>query len=180
MGIRNLKRAVFLDKDGVLNKVLIRDGKIGSPRNLRELELTEEALEPIDDLKKGGFLVVVLTNQPDLARGRMAFSEFEAMARAVRERFPIDDLLVCPHDDEDACECRKPKPGLIYRACEQHGIDVSRSFFVGDTRRDLEAANRAGCPGLLIDTPYNRDVSCEHRFQNLRDAVKFILEQGDK
>ncbi len=174
-----MKRAVFLDKDGVLNKVIMRNGRIGSPRSLPEMELREEAAESINDLKRGGFLVVVLTNQPDIARGKMTLSEFETMAATIRERLSIDDILVCPHDDEDNCACRKPKPGLIQRASERHGIDVSGSFFVGDTGRDMKAASQAGCLGLLIDTAYNQDVPCLHRFPNLHDAAKFILEKGE-
>jgi transaldolase len=154
------RRAVFLDRDGVLTRAVVRDGVPHPPPTLEGVEIlpgVEGALEMLHDL---GFLLIGVTNQPDVARGTQTIEVVEAINRHLLDRLPLLEILVCPHDDRDGCGCRKPKPGLLTRAAARHGIDLSRSFMVGDMWRDVGAGRAAGCWTLLVEAPYNRDGRC--------------------
>ncbi|MBX6366266.1 MAG: HAD-IIIA family hydrolase, partial [Gemmatimonadetes bacterium] len=131
--------AVFLDRDGVLNAVVWRDGRPGSPRRPEELVLEAGAAAAVARLRAGGYLVFVVTNQPDVARGRLTEAALkELMSRVVAE-VPLDDWRVCIHDDVDGCECRKPKPGMVQELARVWGVDLAASYLVGDSWRDMEA-----------------------------------------
>lgn len=170
-----MKRAVFLDRDGVINRARVEGGRPVSPRKLEEFELSPGIENFVDELKRAGFLLLVVTNQPDLARGRMERAELEKMHRLVRHRLAVDGIYACLHDDGDNCECRKPKPGLLLRAARGRGIDLGRSFMVGDTWRDMEAGKAAGCVTILLAAPYNRDAGGDHRVKNFAEALEIIL-----
>ncbi len=170
------RRAVFLDRDGVINKVTMRNGEPHSPRTREEFVLNEEAADVVQLLKSGGFLTIVITNQPDIARGRLRREDLDWMLDQVRQRCRVDDILVCPHDDGDACSCRKPLPGMILNGVQKWGIDLVQSFMIGDTWKDRAAARAAGCRFILIDAPYNQNVECDLRVAGLRDAGRIVLE----
>src|SRR5208283_5326469 len=138
-------RAVFLDRDGVLNRAIVRDGKPYPPSSLEQLEIVEGAAAGLARLKDLGFLLFVVTNQPDVARGTQTVEAVRAIHDAMRQTLTIDEFLICPHDDQDGCQCRKPSPGLIIEAQHRYGIDLSRSFLVGDRWRDIDAGHAAGC-----------------------------------
>jgi D-glycero-D-manno-heptose 1,7-bisphosphate phosphatase len=138
------KRAVFLDRDGVINQAVVRDGKPYPPSGVDELKVVAGAAEALRDLKHAGFLLIVATNQPDIARGTQSRATVDVIHHALRETLPLDDFFVCPHDDSDQCGCRKPLPGLLLRAAEKYHIDMSRSFMVGDRWRDVDAGASAG------------------------------------
>ena len=146
--------AVFLDRDGVLNKAVVRDGKPYPPASLDELKIYPEAAAALARLKQAGYLLLVVTNQPDVARGRTPRRVVEAIDSAIGSALPIDDFLVCWHDDADACACRKPKPGLLLEAAGRYTIDLHRSFLIGDRWRDIDAGAAAGCLTVLIDRQY--------------------------
>jgi D-glycero-D-manno-heptose 1,7-bisphosphate phosphatase len=171
-------RAVFLDRDGVLNEVVVRDGLPYPPASLEDLRLTPDAAASLARLKAAGFLLIVITNQPDVARGTQSRATAEAMNRAIAAALPLDDFFTCWHDDADACPCRKPKPGLLLEAAARHAIDLSASFFIGDRWRDIDAGAAAGCRTVLIDRRY-RDRAPEspptHRAPSLTGAVNWIL-----
>ena len=139
------QRAVFLDRDGVLNRAVVRDGKPYPPPSVGEMEIVEGAAASLARLKELGFLLLVVTNQPDVARGTQTIETIEAMHDSMRRTLPLDDFLVCPHDDRDLCDCRKPRPGLLFQGQAKYGIDLGRSFMVGDRWRDIDAGRAAGC-----------------------------------
>lgn len=174
---RSLKPAVFLDRDGVLNHVLIRDGMPFGPMTLGEFSLVDGAAADVRRLKDAGFAVIVATNQPELARGRLQPAALDAMHAKLRAEVPVDAIFVCPHDDADRCACRKPQPGLLLSAAREHGIDLARSFMVGDRWRDVEAGRAAGCRTVLVEMGYREALKAppDHVADGLGGAVRWIL-----
>ncbi len=172
------RRAVFLDRDGVLNHALIRDGRPYSPSGLREVEIPPGVPEACERLHRGGFLLVVVTNQPEVARGRVTRKSVDEINDFLRSRIPLDDVRVCYHDDPDGCDCRKPKPGLLLAAARDLTIDLRRSFVIGDRWRDIEAGRRAGCKTILIDHRYAepRPSGMDYATHSLPSAVEWILQ----
>ncbi len=170
-----LRPAVFLDRDGVLVKPVIRDGLPYAPLRWEDFHLLPGAAEAVTELRNAGFLTVVVTNQPEVRRGCLDAGLLQEFHQRLRECVSLDDILACCHDDRDVCQCRKPRPGLILEAARRHEIDLARSYMVGDTNRDLEAAQAAGVPFVLLDAPYNRDLRPAHRVPDLREAAKLIL-----
>ncbi|MBU4565887.1 MAG: HAD-IIIA family hydrolase [Desulfarculus sp.] len=178
MGVGEIKRAVFLDRDGVLNPVVMRGGSPASPRGLDEFSLTPGAGEQVARLKEAGYVVIVVTNQPDVARGLLPQAELEAMHRVLAEGVGPDEIRFCPHDDHHQCACRKPKPGMLTQAADERGIDLTASWLVGDGYKDIEAARAAGVRAVLISADYNAQVAASRRVADLAEAVDLILEQG--
>lgn len=177
------RRAVFLDRDGVVNRAIVRNGRPYSPANVKELEIFPEAAALLARLKALGFLLLVVTNQPDVARGRQSRSEIEAIHDALRACLPIDDFFVCYHDDDDACECRKPKPGLLLQARSRHGVELENSFLIGDRWRDMDAGSNAGCMTVWIDYGYaerSPATAPSAVVKSLGDAVRWIGGQVAK
>jgi D-glycero-D-manno-heptose 1,7-bisphosphate phosphatase len=175
------RQAVFLDRDGVLNEAVIRDGKPYAPATLAELQIPPGTAEALLRLKQQEFLLLVVTNQPDVARGNQKREIVEAIDHHLRSQLPLDDIFTCYHDDIDACECRKPQPGLVMRAAEKYGIDLSRSFLAGDRWRDMDAGASAGCRTIWIDRGYaERSPSSEPdiRVASLVEAVDWILKNS--
>lgn len=148
------RRAVFLDRDGVVNRATVRDGKPYPPRLLIELRILPGVREACRAIRDSGFVLILVTNQPDLARGDADPREVSAMHDHLRRYLRLDDIKVCPHDDAAHCQCRKPKPGLLLEAAREWNIDLEASYFVGDRWRDIEAAQRAGCRAMFIDYHY--------------------------
>jgi D-glycero-D-manno-heptose 1,7-bisphosphate phosphatase len=169
-------RAVFLDRDGVLNGTRVEDGVPRPPRRVAELEILPRVPEAIAMLATGGLRLIVVTNQPDVARGTQTRERVEEINAALRQRLPLDAVMTCYHDDADNCACRKPRPGLILEAAREHGIDVSRSFLVGDRWVDIGAGRAAGCLTLLVDAPYNRGRTGEPHYvvADLLEAARVI------
>ena len=177
---RSANPAVFLDRDGVLNEAIIRGGKPYPPRDLGEFAITASAPASLDALKRKGFLLVVVTNQPDLARGRASRAEVDTINAKLTAGLPLDAIEVCEHDDNQQCECRKPKPGMILRAQRKLANDLARSFMVGDRWRDIEAGQRAGCRTVLIGNGYGEKFPCAPTVQvaSLPGAAAWIIEQS--
>ena len=145
-----LQRAIFLDRDGVINRVIMKEGKPYSPRKLSDFQLTDGIKGVLDHLKEAGFLLIVVTNQPDISRGLITWDALEAIHNLIRPELPVDDIIVCPHDDADECDCRKPKPGLIIQAQEKYQLDLGKIVMVGDSAKDIECARNAGCGGSIL------------------------------
>lgn len=148
-------RAVFLDRDGVLNEVEIRNGGVEPPRFPEDLRIVTEAPEALGRLKRAGFLLIVVTNQPDVARGRIARTDAEAINSALLNALPIDEVLACFHDDSDACPCRKPAPGMIIAAAAKWSVDVTMSWLIGDRWVDIAAGRRAGVDSILLERDWS-------------------------
>ncbi|MGH7813753.1 MAG: D-glycero-alpha-D-manno-heptose-1,7-bisphosphate 7-phosphatase [Candidatus Binataceae bacterium] len=170
-------RAIFLDRDGVINKIVIRDGKPGSPRELVEFEFAPGVGEQLDRLRAAGFKLFVATNQPDVARGMLARAALDKMNELVIAKCRPDAIKICPHDDRDRCECRKPKPGMLIELAREHRIALTESYLIGDSRKDAMAARAAGCKSILLDRPYNQGDPADWRVPDLQRAVDLILSE---
>ena len=155
------RSAVFLDRDGVLVEATVRDGVPQSARSLADFQILPGVAEACERLHQAGFALIVVTNQPDVARGILTAEAVEEMHRELRERLPLDDIAVCFHDDADGCDCRKPRPGMLLAAAERWGVDLAASFLVGDRWRDVEAARRAGCAAIFVDRGYAETIASE-------------------
>lgn len=175
-------RAVFLDRDGVLNRAVVRDGVPHPPASLDELEVFPEAPEACRRLRRNGFVTVLVTNQPDIARCTTTREQVDAIHRQLASRIPLDDIRVCPHDDQDGCACRKPAPGMLLDAAAALGLDLPSSVMVGDRWRDVEAGRRAGCRTVMIDHRYaeTRRVSADLVTTDIAAAAGWILSQQPK
>lgn len=178
-----LRPAVFLDRDGVLNRVVWRDGKPASPRAAGELEIEPEAPDALAALKAAGYLLLVVTNQPDVRRGLMSAETLDAIHGRLARALPVDDIVACTHDNADDCACRKPKPGMLLDLAERHGVDLSRSWMVGDQDRDIACGQAAGCATILLKKFYNSAGSSgpktgsEEVVETLLQAVSVIVGQ---
>ena len=169
-----MNRAIFFDRDGVLNKLIKRDGGFYSPQSFDQFEIYETAKFIINELKQKGFLSIVVSNQPDVARGNLKKSELDKMTKVLINKLMVDDVFYCTHDDSDGCNCRKPAPGLIIKAAEKWRIDLQNSFMVGDTWKDAEAAKNVKVDFMLLNRDYNLDLRCSHRINNLKDVFKYV------
>jgi D-glycero-D-manno-heptose 1,7-bisphosphate phosphatase len=172
------RRAVFLDRDGVLNKAVVRSGKPYPPATPGEIEIFPDVPASLRRLKAHGFLLLVATNQPDVARRTQTRSAVEQMHLRLGSELPLDEFLVCYHDDSDNCECRKPRPGLLMEAARRHDLDLPRCYLVGDRWRDVDAAVAAGCKAVWIDRGYAERPPASApsaRVASFREAVDWIL-----
>lgn len=149
-----MRRAVFLDRDGVVNQSVLIDGKPHPPHSPSEIIILDGVVEAIRILKKNGFLPVVVTNQPDVARGATSQKQVNAINKLIEKYTNIEYFFTCFHDDTDRCKCRKPLPGLIQQASLKLNIDLRDSYLVGDRWRDIEAGQAVGCQTFFIDYSY--------------------------
>jgi D-glycero-D-manno-heptose 1,7-bisphosphate phosphatase len=172
-----MRPAVFLDRDGVLNRAFVRAGVPHPPATLAEFELLPGVPAALELLRQHGFAPVVVTNQPDVARGTQTRAIVEAINARLRAEVSLDDLLVCYHDTPDGCDCRKPRPGMLLQAATRHALDLRRSFMVGDRWSDIVAGQAAGCTTILIDMPYSGRERCapDHIAADLPEAARLIV-----
>jgi D-glycero-D-manno-heptose 1,7-bisphosphate phosphatase len=175
-----MRRAVFLDRDGVLNRALERDGRPYPPARVEDVEILPGVVEALAMLRGAGFLLLVVTNQPDVARGTLAAAVVEAIHRRMQADLGLDAIYACLHDDADRCDCRKPLPGMLQAAAREWDVDLSRSYMVGDRWRDVEAGRRAGCTTILVDYGYREKLESEpdRRVASLREAASWIVARG--
>lgn len=152
-----MNKAVFLDRDGVLNRVPIVNGVPSSPSELSELQIIDKVGEAIARLKASGFIPVIVTNQPDIARGKATLDAVTQINRTICEVLEIEHLYMCLHDDHHKCKCRKPLPGLIIKASTDLRITLNESFMVGDRWKDISAGQAAGCKSFFIDYSYREN-----------------------
>jgi D-sedoheptulose 7-phosphate isomerase len=177
------RRAVFLDRDGVLNDVVVRDGKPFPPERVDDLHIPDGTAGTLERLKDGNFMLLVVTNQPDVARGMQSREVVEAMASRLRAELPLDEIFTCFHDDRDNCTCRKPRPGLMVEAANKYGINLNQSYLVGDRWRDIDAGAKAGCRTIWIDRGYverSPDSPPNARVTSLPEAVDWILNDSGR
>jgi D-glycero-D-manno-heptose 1,7-bisphosphate phosphatase len=170
-------RAVFLDRDGVLNASGVRDGRPYPPKGLDDLHILDEARLGCALLREAGFKLVCITNQPDIARGSTDQAAVDQINAKVASELALDQVRVCPHDDADDCACRKPRPGLILDAAAELGIDLTRSFMIGDRWRDIDAGRAAGCATVFIDRGYRERPPAESDFvaRSTLEASRWIV-----
>jgi D-glycero-D-manno-heptose 1,7-bisphosphate phosphatase len=171
-----MRRAVFLDRDGVINRAIVRNGSPFPPRDLAELEILPGVSEALEKLHVKNYLLIVVTNQPDVARGTAKKADIEEMNAQLFSQLPLDDIKTCYHDSDDGCFCRKPLPGALFDAAKEYGIDLSKSFMVGDRWRDIEAGQRAGCKTFFLNYRYTEQQPETPDFivSSLLEAQKII------
>lgn len=175
-----MNRAVFLDRDGVINRAHVREGKPYPPSGLAEIEILPGVPQALMALRRAGFLLIVVTNQPDVARGTTSREAVEEINKHLALHLAIDEFYTCFHDTHDGCECRKPQPGSLLAAAGKYTIDLGASYMVGDRWKDIEAGKRAGCKTIFIDYGYTekQPESVDYRVSSLSEAAQIIL--GDK
>lgn len=153
-----MQPAVFLDRDGVLNHAVVRNGRPYPPASVSELTIVPEAAAVLTALHQDGYRLIAVTNQPDVARGTTARATVEAIHRVLLAELPLDDIVACYHDDADGCGCRKPRPGMLLDAAARHEVDLASSVMVGDRWRDIDAGAAAGCRTVFIDHGYREKL----------------------
>lgn len=170
------RAAIFLDRDGTINRAFMVDGISRPPMTEARLEVLPGVADALVAARAAGFVLVVVTNQPDVARGTLPREEAERINAAIRRRLPVlDGLACCFHDDGDCCECRKPAPGMLLSAAAELGIDLTRSYMVGDSWRDWEAGRRAGCTTVQVGSEVSVSGGAQYAVANLVEAVQTIL-----
>ena len=174
-----MRPAVFLDRDGVINEISVSNGVPHPPSNIEEFRFLPGVREACEALNTAGYLLIVVTNQPDVARGTQTQEQVEEINRLVEQELPVAVVLSCYHDNSDACDCRKPKPGLLLRAASKWEIDLTRSFMIGDRWSDTQAGKNAGCRTILIERDYSQRDKCQPDWiaQDLPSACKLIPSQ---
>src|SRR5262249_18554637 len=175
--VSSRRTAVFLDRDGVLSRAYWRDGVSHPPADLSGLEILPEVEPALKQLAAAGFPMVVVTNQPDVARGLQTRDRVEEINDHLLAVLPLLDVLTCFHDDADGCTCRKPRPGLLFQAAERWNLDLPNSFMVGDRWSDIAAGQSAGCRTVLVDTASCGRDRCQpdRCVRDLTEAVNWIL-----
>jgi len=172
-----MRRAVFLDRDGVVNRAFLRQGRPYPPPTLSDLRVLPGVRDACRKLHDAGFALILITNQPDIARGTTPAEQVAEMNERLRRFLQLDAVCVCPHDDDARCSCRKPKPGLLLEAARAWKLDLPSSYMVGDRWRDIEAGHRAGCRTIFVDYGYTerRPDGPFVQVRSLREAANYIL-----
>ena len=169
-----MNKAVFFDRDGVLNELVCRDGGYFSPQSKEQFIIIKNVNKTIKKLKNYGFITIVVSNQPDISRGFLPEGELNKMTKKLFHELIIDDIFYCIHDDADYRECRKPKPGLIFQAAKKWNIELQESYMIGDTWKDGEAARNANVDFFLLEKGYNLDYSANHRINKIKDIFQLM------
>ena len=175
------KKAVFLDRDGVINRAPIIEGLPRSPRDIQELEIIPGVKEAVTLLFSSGFEIVVVTNQPEVARGFIYQDDIEKIHEEIAKQTGLKHFKVCIHDNKDRCDCRKPKPGMLSQAATEFNLDLKQSSLVGDRWKDIQAGQEVGCRCLFIDYEYCEEKPKPpfYRVTSLLEAAQIITEDQD-
>ncbi|KKR07396.1 MAG: D-alpha,beta-D-heptose 1,7-bisphosphate phosphatase [Candidatus Peregrinibacteria bacterium GW2011_GWC2_39_14] len=178
----NTKRAIFLDRDGVINDTIDRgencfvQGKKvrwTAPWTYSEFHLKQGVTDALDAFHEMGYLVILVTNQPDITYGTMTREDHGRIMAEVRQ-LPLDDIFVCEHGRDDGCECKKPKPGMLFDAAKKWGIDLAQSFMVGDTKSDASAGRAAGCKVVMVNDENNNNLDADFKVSSLQEVQELI------
>jgi D-glycero-D-manno-heptose 1,7-bisphosphate phosphatase len=175
-------RAIFLDRDGVLNRALVREGKPYPPPRVEDVEIYAGLREQLQRLKDQGFILIVVTNQPDVARGTTPKQTVENINGVIVRELPaIDRVIVCFHDNGDGCNCRKPQPGMLLAGAAEFDIDLARSYIIGDRRNDIEAGIAAGSRTIFVDRAYQepQPTQYDHKVYSTYEALKIIESESE-
>ena len=177
-------RAVFLDRDGVINRALEREGRPYPPTSLAEFEILPDVPAALAKLKAAGYLLIVATNQPDVGRGTLRQEVVDQIHTRLSLQLPVDRVEVCFHPGKglSECDCRKPKPGMLLHAARELDIDLAHSWMVGDRWRDVDCGHAAGCKTIFIDRGYAEELRQKPDFsaRNLGEAADIILSPTNK
>lgn len=170
-----MKSAVFLERDGILNLCAVRDGRQVAPLRVEDFKINDEAKELLTTLRKAGFLIIVATNQPAVSQGLLSRNELDLMHAILRRKLPVDDVFLCPYDDESH-PCFKPQPGLFMEAAFKWSLDLDQSFVISDKWQDAKAAQVAGCTSVLVKSPWIGDDHHDFLVDSLKAAGEKILQ----
>lgn len=172
------KPAVFFDRDGVITVPKSVHGKGFAPRNLTDFKFYEDAIACLKKTRDAGFLNIVVSNQPDIATGLLQSSVLNEMNKTLLKELTLDDVINCQHILENNCDCRKPKPGMIYTAVEKHNLDLSNSWIIGDRDSDIEAGLTAGIRTIFIERHWadENGFKSDFRSESLNEAVDIIIK----
>ena len=175
-----MRPAIFLDRDGVLNRTDVSDGTPRPPRNVNELRIILGVASSLNRLRREGYLLIVVTNQPDVARGLQSRRNIAYIHKKLQRVLELDDIFTCFHDDYHNCSCRKPKPGMIHQAAEIHRVDLKRSYLIGDRWSDIISGSLAACHTVLLERSYSKLQYCQpnHVVLNMTQAVDYIIGRG--
>ena len=174
-------KAIFLDRDGVINRTIIKNGRPYPPTSLETLEILPGVKDALVRLQKSGYLLIVVTNQPDVARGKISINMVEEIHQYMLKIFLLDDILTCFHDDADYCECRKPRPGMILKAAKKYDLDLQSCYMIGDRWRDIESGISAGCKTIFLDYGYSekQPENPDFKVKSLYEASSVILGENN-
>jgi D-glycero-D-manno-heptose 1,7-bisphosphate phosphatase len=172
------RRAVFLDRDGVIVIPEFREGRSFAPKRLEDFKFYPQAAVSLQKLKRAGFTLAVVTNQPDVGNGSIPRSEVEAMHEVMTRELPLDAVKVCFHGQAERCDCRKPKPGMILETARELGINLKKSFMVGDRNSDIQAGRAAGCATVFVDLGYAEAApdAPDYVVHSIAEAADIIIE----
>ena len=172
-----MKRAVFFERDGILNEFrIVGDNRRITPLTLEEFRVMTEAVPGMRKLKEASFVLIATTNQPGLLCGYLSRRELDRMHDVLKRTFPLDDIAVCPHDERDHCPCRRPRPGLIIEVAFKWHLNLDRSFVVSNAWQDAEAARTAGCTSLLVQSPWIGQVHKDFVLPSFDAIVEKVIE----
>lgn len=171
-----MRKALFLDRDGIFNEAVLRQGIPTAPRSWEEIKTPSDFDgELLGRIKKLGFLLILVTNQPDVERGKVTRDFVEAVNRRYKEKYALDAVYYCPFASNDH-PLKKPNPGMFLRAAEDLSLTLSECFHLGDTDRDIGAASRCGCRSLLWNRPYNANLTADFAVKSLQDVCNLLAE----
>lgn len=173
-------KAIFLDRDGVINFPILRDGKPYPPPKLDELKIYPEVSSFLELMKSKGFYLIVITNQPDVARGDISKFRVEEINKYLLKSLVLDEIKVCYHDDSDNCYCRKPLPGFLISASKSYNLQLENCYMIGDRWKDIYAGLKAGCKTIFIDRNYNEKKPEKYhaKVSNLDEARDYICKDS--
>src|SRR5688572_25437688 len=163
--------AVFLDRDGIINRAIVRDGKPFPPDRPEEFELLPGSIVSLPQLVEHGYVLIGITNQPDVSRGTQSREMVESFNTLIQSELPVREIFVCYHDNADHCDCRKPKPGLILQAARKYNLDLSRSWMVGDRWKDIAAGQALGLKTIFVDYHYTEVYQGTAADFTVRDTI---------
>lgn len=167
-----------MDRDGVLNKVNIIEGKPFPPDSLKSLEIYDDVFLSLEKLRKYNYKLIVVTNQPDIARGKTDFLTVSKINAHLYHTLKLDGIYMCTHDSIDLCSCRKPRPGMILQAASDFELSLTSSFLIGDRWSDIEAAKNSGCEPIFINRKYCEKSPTGKFFtvNSFQEATELILQ----
>jgi D-glycero-D-manno-heptose 1,7-bisphosphate phosphatase len=176
LSVLSMKSAIFIERDGILTLPRVERQQQVTPATLDEFKVNKSAAAGLEQLKRAGFVLIATTNQPGISRGSVTRHELERMHALLMRTFPLDDILVCPHDEMDHCPCRKPSAGLFTEAAFKWQVDLERSFVISDKWQDARAARAAGCTSMLIQSAWIGSGHHDFVLANFEVIVAKILQ----
>jgi D-glycero-D-manno-heptose 1,7-bisphosphate phosphatase len=177
-----MNKSVFFDRDGIINKALVKNNKPYSPLTVKEFKFTDYIKLGCEALERAGFFLFIVTNQPEISRGNLQQNELNLINLLIYQTLPVKEILVCPHSHEDLCSCRKPSAKMISDAANSYNIDLKNSWLIGDRWKDIDCGFKAGCKTIFVDYNYDEILKEKPNFivSSVSSAINIILEESKK